>query len=1398
MIRQSKDRGEGVSPLAVLILSLKCLSLVSVCLGREEAGFLEEKLPLKVVSLSPSTRESSNGKNAIQIYGRTSIVVVYNRAVIPLGSDYGEEELPAELTPFTLSVPIPGKQRWVTTYMFRFDPDSEWPTGLEFHLKWNEALTSYDGVQQVDPGQDPCFVTPQLEIMLGSVSSKTADNLTDGTWQASAYPVERGVLEFPPDGRHAFPPLLPSSWGCLLQLYFSAGVQLSLIQQALKITPAQGVHGHSLALTVHPCTSWGEDGSMTFSSNQAPSGTAAASSEVEGKVEGEEEEEEPEATCAEVAISSKGKRQLPATGVLEVDTVYKIRMEVGSNYSARAGLLRSPFSQSISGLRRFKVPLRYYPDAPPMYRRLDLWLRHGLEPEADIASCLHLWELLPESRRRAVAFQVSRPAAGLLRIAAPLQPFGRYALAIWGSVDVRDGYGLPLQNSTLRFTMAGPPSYIASSRDQYVLLEEGSGWGGRWPVFVQSPFPKEGRQEVFGEHQQASEVGAWSLAADDSFVKTFGYGHYPNMELGPPHAIARGEGKGGSYSTQHLNATWLLAASGIFGHRLLGGLFAQESLKPVGEASVALVLISGTNEVLAWVTRLDDAAPVAGAVVRLLSASELGKSVEGTTREDGTVRLSVAPANPLSSAVVKLADGRMVYVPTVPYVGYNPLPRYRAVLISDRGLYKAGDIVKVKGYVKMPTGKEKMYLRMELGSNFVSGKDSPLPILVPVTLDRNFGTFAAELQLPQNADPGTVWISLDEGDVGWSFGDASSAATTSSSSFSSSATEDSLKGKLARSSEVAEVLPSVIAEAQLSEGSRASLIQPLRSGSADREWDRTGQRSLLSALARAEPAVMPAHVPLAAAEEVEVAPDGGWSAGSSGSSGITVSMGSSTEPGFSGSGSVAAAAGSIGSVGVSEPFAGRGGGGEPDSVEYEDYSNIAAVEIVVGEPRPPTATLQLTSAATFARPGTNVSFSVQVATYLDTPMSGASIALRWRLEVECSTWTGRERWRGASKPLAMADRGWAGGGLSSGRAGPLGSGSESGASSSAACSSASVSLSCLLGEATAVTDSKGGAVFDLNIDPELALRPGLGSLHMEAEFVGPTRELLQQSLALAVCSSPWRPALILTQVEPLPGVEFGAVPDLESNAVKPDAYFDASVSAGGLAEPGGADGVSSPPTFPTHVILLKNVTILEGTDQGQGRGEGTAWQLQEVQRCESTFGSGARGDMCRFVMPSVGHYVLRGCMQDENDVKVCAETPFGKTAEEWKQCPLTAWGSLRGFLDKPSYQVGDTATLRFDNPVAGAARALVRWGSKLKKEQRLEVLSSAGAQELQFPVGQECLGGCTVTLVSSSRLPHSPVTASPRPVAVALRLAEHHGTLSQELSTVELHQLQLRLRLFSL
>ena len=90
---------------------------------------------------------------------RQTLTVLFSRAVIPLGSNFAPAEDPDALRvqgvdPLlwqcggrdrTAAPPVPGRARWVTTSILRFDPSADWATDLRCTLFVNPDLRAFDG-----------------------------------------------------------------------------------------------------------------------------------------------------------------------------------------------------------------------------------------------------------------------------------------------------------------------------------------------------------------------------------------------------------------------------------------------------------------------------------------------------------------------------------------------------------------------------------------------------------------------------------------------------------------------------------------------------------------------------------------------------------------------------------------------------------------------------------------------------------------------------------------------------------------------------------------------------------------------------------------------------------------------------------------------------------------------------------------------------------------------------------------------------------------------------------------------------------------------------------------------------------------------------------------------------
>ena len=75
---------------------------------------------------------------------------------------------------------MPGKLRWVTTYILRFDPDGDWPNDLNCTVQVNPMLRAFDGTPLQAPVSATLFpfTTPPLSMSISAVESRRANEQT--------------------------------------------------------------------------------------------------------------------------------------------------------------------------------------------------------------------------------------------------------------------------------------------------------------------------------------------------------------------------------------------------------------------------------------------------------------------------------------------------------------------------------------------------------------------------------------------------------------------------------------------------------------------------------------------------------------------------------------------------------------------------------------------------------------------------------------------------------------------------------------------------------------------------------------------------------------------------------------------------------------------------------------------------------------------------------------------------------------------------------------------------------------------------------------------------------------------------------------------------------------------
>lgn len=232
-----------------------------------------------------------------------------------MGSDWGSGEpktKPFKFVGLPAGVTIPGKTRWVTTSIARFDPDVDWPTDLDFNVVV-EPLVTFDG-SALSATYKASYTTQGQHFYLSDVSSKKATELTNGAWSASygywtktATNSLSNLMEVPSDG--------------VIRLSFSYPIEPALVGPAMTLTNAKT--GASVAFTSRACAGSGDSSS-----------------------------------CLEIVPSVE----------LERNQQHKLTLPAGSRYRSIAGPLRqSVVVDTLSGLFPFEIP---FTDTNNQYQRV--------------------------------------------------------------------------------------------------------------------------------------------------------------------------------------------------------------------------------------------------------------------------------------------------------------------------------------------------------------------------------------------------------------------------------------------------------------------------------------------------------------------------------------------------------------------------------------------------------------------------------------------------------------------------------------------------------------------------------------------------------------------------------------------------------------------------------------------------------------------------------------------------------------------------------------------------------------------------------------------------------------------------------------------------------------------
>ncbi|KAJ9521696.1 hypothetical protein QJQ45_015384, partial [Haematococcus lacustris] len=169
----------------------------------------------------------------------------------------------------------PGRFRWVTTTIARWDPDQDWPSDLDCTLLLNTSLTTYDGVPlNLTVGRQRKLVTRPISFSITTVISDIMSNLTEGLWQSQQGMPDDILPEVPPDAK--------------ILLSFTSPVNLTLLASSLQLRKLNSSTAEAMQLSVSPCYSIARLPPMPLLSSSRTAGPQPVEKEQSGL-----------ATCAE-------------------------------------------------------------------------------------------------------------------------------------------------------------------------------------------------------------------------------------------------------------------------------------------------------------------------------------------------------------------------------------------------------------------------------------------------------------------------------------------------------------------------------------------------------------------------------------------------------------------------------------------------------------------------------------------------------------------------------------------------------------------------------------------------------------------------------------------------------------------------------------------------------------------------------------------------------------------------------------------------------------------------------------------------------------------------------------------------------------------------------------------
>lgn len=200
----------------------------------------------------------------------------------------------------------------------------------------------------------------------------------------------------------------------------------------------------------------------------------------------------------------------------------------------------------------------------------------------------------------------------------------------------------------------------------------------------------------------------------------------------------------------------------------------QEVIAWVQVTGLGLAAFVDDRELLAWATELGSGAPVRGADVELAP----GSGIRGATDDAGLARLALGTDDAKAQILLARKGADSAFLPADEYGWFGgsgfranrTIPEARWYAFDDRGLYRPGEEVRVKGWIRaydpgvggdvdrLPAKPEKIAwkLRDSRGNDVSSGEVATSAL----------AGFHVALALPKEINLGTAWLEMSAVGVG--------------------------------------------------------------------------------------------------------------------------------------------------------------------------------------------------------------------------------------------------------------------------------------------------------------------------------------------------------------------------------------------------------------------------------------------------------------------------------------------------------------------------------------------------------------------------------------------------------------------------------------------------------